>query len=216
MRRRRRGRGDACGMAPRCAGCRDSAAAWHHRGVIVLFALLGIVVIAMLAVLLARPRPLLPEDQVELRRVALPDPADLRPQDLANARFSLALRGYRMSEVDQLLRVAELALAQARASSPASGSVTGPDGGQPEPAEDWAVGGGDPEFVGMPKAGDVQAAEAAEGVEGAAVRGTEAPLSTPVAGAPPGSGDPVPGPERAGTASSRTAEEGARPGSDPA
>lgn len=83
------------------------------RGVIVVFALLGIGVIAVLAVLLSRPRQLLSDDPVAGRPFQPPG-EPFGAADLAAVRFPIAVRGYRMADVDAYVAAAVAALWQAQ------------------------------------------------------------------------------------------------------
>lgn len=71
-------------------------------------ALLGVVLVLFAAAVLStRDAPVLADAPQDLPDLGLPDGA-LRPVDVAQLRFSLAPRGYRMSEVDAVLdRLAE-------------------------------------------------------------------------------------------------------------
>jgi len=79
--------------------------------VLALFVVVAIVVVAGIAVLVVRDRPLIADDPVGARALAWPPPDGVRPEDLAAVRFAVALRGYRMQEVDRVLDDAREALA---------------------------------------------------------------------------------------------------------
>lgn len=66
-----------------------------------VFAILVGLVLGVVATVAAGRIGFLPP--AESRLGADPPGRDLRPEDLRTVRFSLALRGYRMSEVDALL-----------------------------------------------------------------------------------------------------------------
>lgn len=99
-------------------------------------------IVAGVAVLVARDRPLIADDPVAPSPLAWPPDGELSADDLAGARFTVALRGYRMDEVDRVLADAQVALAERDrrirdlesgdlpGRAPA-GSGTGPDDGAP-------------------------------------------------------------------------------------
>jgi DivIVA domain-containing protein len=76
--------------------------------VVTVLGLLGVLVVLFAtAVLVTRGDPLLAPVQPDRADLALPGRA-LRAEDVRSVRFSLALRGYRMGEVDEVLaRLAE-------------------------------------------------------------------------------------------------------------
>ncbi len=76
-----------------------------------LFVVVAIVVVAGIALLVARDRPLIADDPVGSRALAWSAEGGVDPQDLAEVRFAVALRGYRMEEVDRVLDDAREALA---------------------------------------------------------------------------------------------------------
>ena len=78
-----------------------------------LLVCVAIAVVGGVAVLVARDRPVLDDDPVDARRLEWPPagPA-LAPGDLAEARFTVAVRGYRMDEVDLVIADAAEALAE--------------------------------------------------------------------------------------------------------
>ena len=66
-------------------------------------ALLGVVVVLFAAAALAtREQPLLSDAPPDTADLSLP-PGRLGPEDVAAVRFETTLRGYRMSQVDQVL-----------------------------------------------------------------------------------------------------------------
>lgn len=78
---------------------------------VTVLALLGVLaVLFAAAVLLTRDGPVLADAPPDAADVLLPE-GPVRPEDVAAVRFSLAPRGYRMSEVDEVLErlAAELA-----------------------------------------------------------------------------------------------------------
>ena len=78
-----------------------------------LLVCVAIAVVGGVAVLVARDRPVLEDDPVEVRRLAWPPQGRaLRPDDLGDARFTVTVRGYRMDEVDRVLGEAAAALAE--------------------------------------------------------------------------------------------------------
>ncbi len=68
-----------------------------------LFIVLAIVVVAGVAVLVVRDRPLIADDPVGARALAWSTEDGVTPQDLAEVRFAVVVRGYRMDEVDRVL-----------------------------------------------------------------------------------------------------------------
>jgi len=79
--------------------------------VTLLLVAVGIAIVVVVAVLVARDRPVLEDDPVDARRLDWPPDDPLTPAALADARFTVALRGYRMDEVDRVLDDARAALA---------------------------------------------------------------------------------------------------------
>ena len=70
---------------------------------VTVFALLGVAaVLFAVAVLSTREGPVLADAPPDAADLGLPD-GPLAPEDVAGLRFSLAPRGYRMSEVDEVL-----------------------------------------------------------------------------------------------------------------
>jgi DivIVA domain-containing protein len=79
--------------------------------VLALLVVVAIVVVAGVAVLVARDRPLISDDPVGSRALNWSAQDGVQPRDLAEVRFAVALRGYRMEEVDRVLDDAREALA---------------------------------------------------------------------------------------------------------
>ena len=88
-----------------------AAAAWQHLEVVTVLALLGVVLVLFVAAVVAtREDQAMADAAQDLPDLGLPV-GPLEPQDVAAVRFSMAPRGYRMSEVDAVLErlAAELA-----------------------------------------------------------------------------------------------------------
>jgi DivIVA domain-containing protein len=122
--------------------------------VTLLFVVVGIAIVAGVSVLIARDRPLLAEDPVDARALRWPPDGPVGPGDLAAARFTVVLRGYRMDEVDRVLDDARAALAErdrviaelradraAPGEPPAPGAARGAPGGVPVDATGDAADG---------------------------------------------------------------------------
>lgn len=77
---------------------------------VLLFVLVAIAIVAAVAVLVVRDAPLIRDDPSPGRPLRWPLAGAIEPADLANVRFSVALRGYRMDEVDRVLDDARAAL----------------------------------------------------------------------------------------------------------
>lgn len=74
------------------------------RHVVTVLALLGVVLVLFAAAVLStREGPVLAEAPPDAAYSTLP-PGPLQPQDVSAVRFDMALRGYRMSEVDEVLQ----------------------------------------------------------------------------------------------------------------
>ena len=157
-----------------------------------LFVVVAIVVVAVIAVLIVRDRPLIEDDPVGARALAWSGGAGVTPRDLAEVRFAVALRGYRMEEVDRVLddtratlasrdaRVAELqrVIAGMRGTDvrtqgavPEPDDATGAPAGQPDAPEapeppDAGNASADPS-----RAGGVAARTGTDGAEGWGVHG---------------------------------------------
>ena len=86
-------------------------AAWQHLRVVTVLALLGVLLVLFVAAVVAtREDQAMADAAQDLPDLGLPV-GPLEPQDVAAVRFSMAPRGYRMSEVDAVLErlAAELA-----------------------------------------------------------------------------------------------------------
>ena len=77
-----------------------------------LLTLLALAVVGVVAVLVARGEPLLVDDPVDPRALRWPVSDPVQPEDLREVRFTVALRGYRMDEVDRVLDDLRAALEQ--------------------------------------------------------------------------------------------------------
>ena len=119
-----------------------------------LFVVVAIGIVAGVAILLARDGPLIDDDPAPARRT-WPPLGGVGPEELAEARFTVGLRGYRMDEVDRVLADAGLALEerdrriaaleeQVRAVAPGAAGGSSPDeaiGGTPQEGAEQTVGG---------------------------------------------------------------------------
>ena len=92
-----------------------------------LFVVVAIAIVGAVAVLVARDRPLIEPDPVGGRPLDWSDQDGFSVKSLSEVRFSVALRGYRMEDVDDVLRhlaaqleVAEADSAAAEQSAPAA------------------------------------------------------------------------------------------------
>jgi DivIVA domain-containing protein len=76
--------------------------------VLTVLSILGVLVVLFIAAAVAtREGPILAEASVDRADLGLPE-GELQPEDLHAVRFSMAVRGYRMDEVDRVLdRAAE-------------------------------------------------------------------------------------------------------------
>lgn len=79
---------------------------------IALFVVLALAVVAGVAVLVARDRPLIDDDPVGARPLRWSGSQGVGPLDLADVRFTVALRGYRMDQVDRVLDDTQRALSE--------------------------------------------------------------------------------------------------------
>ncbi|MGV1003537.1 MAG: DivIVA domain-containing protein [Candidatus Nanopelagicales bacterium] len=79
---------------------------------IVFFVLIGLSVIGALGLLMRRDRPLLSDDPIAGRPFKWPAEGALTAESLRAVRFPVALRGYRMAQVDAVLADCAAALAQ--------------------------------------------------------------------------------------------------------
>jgi DivIVA domain-containing protein len=106
--------------------------------VLTVLSILGVLAVLFVAAAVAtREGPVLADAPVDAADVQLPD-GPLQPEDLRAVRFALAVRGYRMDEVDRVIeraatelatrdeRIAALATAPAGISSPARSAVAPP------------------------------------------------------------------------------------------
>jgi len=74
------------------------------RHVVTVLALIGVVLVLFAAAVLStREGPVLADAPPDAVHLALP-PGPLQPEDVTAVRFDMALRGYRMSEVDEVLQ----------------------------------------------------------------------------------------------------------------
>ena len=81
--------------------------------VLLLLIALALGVVAAVAVLVIRDQPVLTDDPADPRALRWPPEGGVvSADDLAQARFTVALRGYRMDEVDRVLADVETALTQ--------------------------------------------------------------------------------------------------------
>ena len=72
----------------------------------------GAVVLLGVAFVLARQMPVFGDEPDDLIDSGLPEDRSLQSIDIPRLRFRIGLRGYRMSDVDDALEAAELALAE--------------------------------------------------------------------------------------------------------
>lgn len=79
---------------------------------IALFVVVALAVVGGVAVLVARDRPLLEDDPVGTRPLRWPGAPAVDSRDLAEVRFPVVLRGYRMDQVDGVLDDARAALSE--------------------------------------------------------------------------------------------------------
>jgi DivIVA domain-containing protein len=108
--------------------------------VLALFVVVAIVVVAGVAVLVVRDRPLIADDPVGSRALDWSTQEGVRPQDLADVRFAVALRGYRMDEVDRVLDDTREALAARDARIADLQRVVAALGPAPSVGEETSVG----------------------------------------------------------------------------
>jgi DivIVA domain-containing protein len=117
--------------------------------VTLLFVVVAIGIVAGVAILLVRDKPLIDDDPAPVRR-AWPPPGGVGSDELAEARFTVALRGYRMDEVDRVLADAGAALEErdrriAALEEQVRAETTGATGGS---SPDEALGGTQQEVAG--------------------------------------------------------------------
>ena len=99
---------------------------WHSGGVGTVLAVLGVLAVLLVAGLVAtREGEVLRDAPPDRADPDLPDDGPLRAGDLERVRFGMALRGYRMAEVDALL---DRLAAELRAREP-RGTAEPPDAG---------------------------------------------------------------------------------------
>lgn len=79
---------------------------------LLLLTVVAIAVVAVVAVLVARDQPLIQDDSVAPRALRWPPDGPVQAADLADVRFTVALRGYRMDEVDRVLDDLRVVLAE--------------------------------------------------------------------------------------------------------
>jgi DivIVA domain-containing protein len=111
--------------------------------VTLLLVVVGIAIVAGVAVLVARDRPVLEADAVDPRALRWPPDGPVTPASLAEARFTVALRGYRMDEVDRVLDDARAALVERDrrgAELEARLGIAGPGGPDPSGGPDALSG----------------------------------------------------------------------------
>jgi DivIVA domain-containing protein len=80
--------------------------------VTLLLVVVGILIVAGVAVLAVRDQPLIEDDPGRGQPLHWASDAPVTPGSLETVRFTVALRGYRMDEVDRVLDDATAALAQ--------------------------------------------------------------------------------------------------------
>ena len=73
--------------------------------------LVGLVVLLALAFVLSRDSASIDEEQVDAIDTGLPNDRLLRSDDIPRLRFRVGLRGYRMSDVDEVLEAVQRTLA---------------------------------------------------------------------------------------------------------
>lgn len=104
-----------------------------------LFVVLAIAVVGGVAVLVARDRPLIDDDPVGSRALAWSSEQGVGPRDLAEVRFAVALRGYRMEEVDRVLDDTREALEDRDSRIAELQRVVAVLGGAPaDPQDEWS------------------------------------------------------------------------------
>ena len=105
-----------------------------------LFVVVVIAVVAGVAVLVVRDQPVVGDDPVDPRRLVWPAEGPVGSADVQGARFTVALRGYRMDEVDLVLADVAAALADRDARIAALESGAGVAGASPLPEVEGAAG----------------------------------------------------------------------------
>ena len=91
----------------------------------------GVVVLLALAFVLSRNIDPMPEEDDDAIDRELPEGRLLRSDDIPRLRFRVGLRGYRMSDVDEALEAAQVALAAAERGHPAMDAPSSGPGGGP-------------------------------------------------------------------------------------
>jgi DivIVA domain-containing protein len=86
--------------------------AWQDRGVTTLLVVVAIAIVGAVVVLVVRDRPLIEDDPVGSRALRWSGAQDMTSHDLAEVRFTVALRGYRMEQVDLVLDDTRAALSE--------------------------------------------------------------------------------------------------------
>lgn len=119
---------------------------------VIPYVLIALAVVAVAGVLLARGGVSLPEDPAPGRPLDWPADGRVRSGDLERVRFAVALRGYRMEQVDRVLDDLRATLAdlERRLAEPPSGAdateqepartAQEPAGTAPEPARTSPAG----------------------------------------------------------------------------
>ncbi len=77
-----------------------------------LLVVVAIAIVGAIVVLVARDRPLIEDDPVGSRALQWSGTEDVTAHDLAEVRFTVALRGYRMEQVDRVLDDTRAALSE--------------------------------------------------------------------------------------------------------
>ena len=124
--------------------------------VVTVIALVGVVLVLFAAAVLStREGPVLADAPRDVPDLGLP-PSPLQPEDVTAVRFDMALRGYRMSEVDEVLerlaadlrardeRIAALEAADRPSSEDRPQEVAAPELAAPEVAAPVAPEGAEP------------------------------------------------------------------------
>ncbi len=91
-------------MLERAARDECARTTWHARTVTTVLGVLGALVVLLAAAVVAvRDEPLLAEAPPDRPEPRLPDDRALQADDLEDVRFDVAVRGYRMAQVDAVL-----------------------------------------------------------------------------------------------------------------
>jgi len=77
-----------------------------------LLVVVAIAIVGAVVVLVVRDRPLIEDDPVGSRALQWSGAQDMTSHDLAEVRFTVALRGYRMEQVDRVLDDTRAALSE--------------------------------------------------------------------------------------------------------